>query len=237
MPVQAPAVAHLGIVRWPALRGAAQRTTVRRGALRCSFPLPIPPLSFARCMVALAVPRFAMLLAAACGIVGCASGPELPRAVTVTEGQRTVVALEQVGSKLLLTLQNDSAGRPAEVYSGAAADGRKVVADAQLQALLDVFAANGMFEKSLGAVPPDARDVLTVVQGERRWIWARRQIGMQAAEQSFHEARAYFLQLYNSAIAYHGPGEERPNFKDEKTRAASEAEAAKQKLESARRKP
>ncbi len=178
-----------------------------------------------------------MLLAAACGIVGCASGPDLPRAVTVTEGQRTVVALQQTASKLLLTLQNDSAARPAEVYSGAA-DGRKVVADAQLQALLDVFTANGMFEQSLGAVPPDARDVLTVVQGERRWIWARRQLGVQQTEQSFHEARAYFLQLYNSAVAYHGrPGDERPNFRDENTRAASEAEAAKQKLESAGRKP
>lgn len=199
-------------------------------------------------MVALAVPRFAMLLAAACGIVGCSSAPGLPRAVTVTEGERTVVGLYQSGTKLLLSLQNDSGGNAAEVYSAGTAEGRKVVADAELQALLDVFAANGMFEHSLGAVPPSARDVLTVEQGNRRWIWARRQAGVQQTEQSFHEARAYFLQLYNSSVAYHGvagaqdtkgnlTGKDRPNFKDESTRAATEGEAAKSKLESVRRNP
>lgn len=198
-------------------------------------------------MVALAVPRFAMLLAAACGIVGCSSAPELPRAVTVTEGQRTVVGLFQVGSKLQLSLQNESAdrasandaapqvpepGQTVTLYSKGSADGRKVVSDAELQALLDVFAANGMFDRSLAAAPPDARDVLTVEHGGRRWLWVRRQLGMQASEQSFHEARAYFLQLYNTAIAYHGAGRDKPNFKEESTRAAIEGEAAKSKLES-----
>jgi hypothetical protein len=204
-------------------------------------------------MVALAVPRFAMLLAAVCGIVGCSSGPELPRAVTVTEGQRTVVGLYQVGTKLQLSLQNDSAtarnvtpassgqpvrlGQATEVYSKGSADGRKVVTDAELQTLLDMFAAKGMFDSSLGAVPPNARDVLTVEQGDRRWIWARRQLGVQESEQAFHEARAYFLQLYNSAVAYHGAGDAKPDFKEESSRAATEGEAAKNKLESARRKP
>ena len=218
------------------------------GRARVLLHSPRASLSSTRCMVALAVPRFAMLLAAACGVVGCSSGPGLPRAVTVSEGQRTVVGLYQLGTKLQLSLQNESAdrvnvtetgqpvpepGQSVTVYSKGSADGRKVVSDVELQSLLDVFAANGMFDKSLAIAPSDARDVLSVEHGGRRWLWVRRQLGNQAAEQSFHEARAYFLQLYNSAIAYHGAGTGKPNFKEEGSRAASEAESAKSKLESA----
>jgi hypothetical protein len=187
-------------------------------------------------MVVQAPLRFLQLLAAAGLFVACSSAPSLRRDLTVGANLRTTVQLVAVSSKLTLTLQNDSAGHAGEVYGRNSQDpSKKVVPDADLQALLDVFSEKGMFEHSLPAVPPDARDVLAVDHDGRRWIWARRQRGMQADEQLFHEARAYFLSLYNSNIAYHGTGEDRVNFGSESAKAKSSAAEARARLEEARR--
>lgn len=185
-------------------------------------------------MVVSALLRFAQLLVAACIFVACSSTPTLPRSLVVNPGERTTVHLLQVNGSLALSLQNESAQVSAEVYTAASSEidpGRKVVADANLQALLDVFTDKGMFAASLNEVPRDARDVLMVEQGKRRWIWVRRQLGVQQAEQTFHEARSEFLALYNSSIAYHGTGESRPDFRAENARARAEAEKARLNLE------
>jgi Tol biopolymer transport system component len=83
-------------------------------------------------------------------------------------------------------------------------------------------------------VPPGARDVLRVDQGGRSWIWARREAGVQASEAAFHEARSYFLEVYNSSTAYR-PSEARPDLWAEKERANDDAEAAKNRLEQLKR--
>lgn len=189
-------------------------------------------------MVVQALTRFTQLLVAACTLVACSSGPSLSRALEVTPGQRTTVHLLQVNGSLALSLQNDMEQERAKVYGEATSaidPGRKVVADADLQALLDVFSDKGMFAASLDEVPADARDALIVEQGDRRWIWVRRQRGVQQAEATFHEARAYFLSLYNSSVAYHGTGLARPDFRTENARARADAEKARLNLEQLRR--
>jgi hypothetical protein len=144
----------------------------------------------------------------------------------------------QVTGSQSLSLQNDSAQSAESVYtpsSGAIDPGRKIVADCNLQALLDVFSEKNLFEASLAEVPADAREVIMVEQGKRRWIWALRKLNVPQAEQGFREARAEFLTLYNSSIAYHGAGDQRPDFGAENKRAHTEAEKARLKLEATRR--
>lgn len=177
-----------------------------------------------------------LLLLAACTVAGCASGPQLPRVLQVVEGERTTVRLRQVDGDLVLSLQNDSAGTADKVYEALSEDrSRKVVSDADLQALLDVFAGQGLFAQAVAQVPADARDVLTVQSGDRTWTFVRRQRGMQQSEAAFHEARAYFLALYNSSVAYHGTGEGRPDFRSEGRRAQVDAATATSRLRDLRR--
>lgn len=184
-------------------------------------------------MVVLAPSRFTVLLVAAfLGSGGCVGGANLPRELQVQPGQRTTVRLMQFqqNQSQVLTLQNASSGSAAEVYSDKRADPfAKVVSDAQLQALLDVFAEKGVFRNGLASVPPEARDALIVQQDDRRWVFSRRQAGLQQEELPFHEAKAYFLSVWNSATAYHTPGDERPDLKAEQDRLRTEAQ--KRKLE------
>lgn len=190
------------------------------------------------------VPRFAAVLrvAAFLAAAGCASGPSLPRGLQIEPGQRTTVRLMQVTTGQVFTLQNASSGSAGAVYSDERTDQlTKVLTDAQLQALLDVFTDKGMFVPREASVPPDARDALVVLQGDRRWVWSRRLAGTAESELPFHEAKAYFLSMYNQATAYHGnsgnsrTGDDRPDLKAENDRVRSEAAAAKRKLEGIRR--
>jgi hypothetical protein len=182
-------------------------------------------------------PGFAVLLVAAGLVVGCQSAPSLPRSVTIESGQPTHVTLVQVQDGKKFELRNESSGDAAAVYSNANANPlAKVVPDAQLQALLDVFSAKGMFATSVTSVPPDARDVLTVDQPGRRWTWARRQRGVQTAETDFHEAKSYFLEVYNSATAWHRSSSESHDLFSEQSRVKADADAAKKKLENLGRK-
>ena len=185
-------------------------------------------------------PGFAVLLLAAGLVVGCQSTPSLPRSVTIESGQPTHVTLVQVRDGMKFELQNASSGDADAIYSDTKANPlAKVVPDAQLQALLDVFTAKGLFTKCVTSVPPDARDVLTVDQPGRRWTWVRRQAtfviergGMQTAEADFHEAKGYFLELYNSATAWHRGSGARPDLLSEQSRVDAKGDAAKKKLES-----
>jgi hypothetical protein len=187
-------------------------------------------------MVRQAHARFTQLLVAACVFVACQSGPSLRRDVTIRDGERTAVVLVSSNGRLTLSLQNESAALANAVYTANSADpSRKVVADADLQALLDVFSELGLFAAANPVVPPDARDVLFVDHGGKRHAWVRRHLGAQASERSFHDARDYFLALYNSSIAYHGtPDTPRPNFTGEVVRAKVTAETARARLEQLR---
>lgn len=193
-------------------------------------------------MIALALVRIASPLAsatlAAALLAACASGPTLQRSVVVEPGSKTVVRYLDVKGTLSLSLQNDSAAAPAKVYGADTATidpGAKVVDDAELQALLDVYTESGLFAGARDEVPADALDALVVEQAGRRWVFARRLRGVQQAEAAFHEGRAYFHALYNSVTAFHGAASERPDFKAERSRTATDGRSARQKLEDLRR--
>jgi hypothetical protein len=176
----------------------------------------------------------AAALALAAGLAGCAGEPPLRRSLALAPGQKTVVRYLDIKGTLSLSLQNASAALATDVYrtdSGAIDPGAKVVADDELQALLDIFSERGLFGAAAAEVPADALDALVVQQGGQRWVFPRRLRGVQQAEAAFHEGRAYFLALYNDVTAYHGTGDDRPDFKSEQRRAADDGRAARAKLE------
>lgn len=188
-------------------------------------------------MAALACTR-TLALAAALSFVGCASGPDLPREVTIEPGRPTRVVLQQLRGGQTFLLQNASSTEAADFYDGDMPAMAKIAPDAQLQALLDILAQKGLFARGAGAVPPDARDVLAVEHDGRRWTWARRQAGVQQDEVAFHEARTYFLELYNQSLAYHpGTSMDAAGWQQEQERLRREAAAARRKLEGLQRDP
>lgn len=142
------------------------------------------------------------LLIAAIGLAGCSS---LPRSVTIEQGKSSSFALVSKNGPVL-TLRNDSGGHKGDVYSGGQDTLAKVVPDAEMQALLDIFTAEDLFKLSLPSLPGGARDVLRFESGGKRWFWARRGSYTDPREAAFNKARAYFLSLYNGSTAYHsGP--------------------------------
>jgi len=179
-------------------------------------------------MAAHALTRSVVLLAASF-LVGCATDPGLPRAVTIEDGRPVRVLWQRVKEGQTFLLQNASSADADDFYASSSPFA-KVAPDVQLQALLDVLAAKGMFDAGDAPVPPDARDVLVVDQGDRRWTWARRRAGMQTSEAAFHEARAYFLEVYNSSTAYH-PSAKMPDLEAEQDRVRRDAESARRRLE------
>ena len=138
------------------------------------------------------------LLLAAIGLAGCSS---LPRSLTVRPGVTSTFSLiYKSGARF--TLRNDSGGAPDVVYSGKLDPMSKVVADAELQALLDVFTAEKLFDLSLPSLPGNSRDVLRLEQGGKTWFWARRGSFTDPREAAFNKASQYFLSLYNGSTAY-----------------------------------
>lgn len=178
-----------------------------------------------------------MLLAAAfLHSGGCVGGPNLPRVVQVTAGQRTTVKLVPFTGGQVFTLQNKSSGSAEKVYSKDNDPMTKVVTDEQLQKLLDVFAEKGAFGSG-AQVPPDARDALVVQQGDQRWAFYRRLAGVQEQELAFHEAKTYFLSVWNGAIAYHTTDQDRVDLRAEGDRVRSQGQASKKKLQGIDRGP
>ena len=172
-------------------------------------------------MVALGpTPSAWLLIAAFLAAAGCVGGGSLQRAVQVESGKRTTVQLVQFGggpsvAGRALSLQNASgvAAAPTNDQATPPDPLTKVVDDEQLQALLDVFTEKGVFANGLPSAPPDAQDALIVSHGGKRWVFSRRLVGLQQEELAFHEAKAYFVTVWNSATAYRGTGKDRPDFR------------------------
>ena len=156
-------------------------------------------------MVAPLTVRISLLICATVLATVLAACSALPRSLVVEPGETSVFALiSRNGPKL--TLRNDSSGNPNEIYSGAADQLSKVVPDAEMQALFDVFTAEKLFELSIPNVPGNARDVLRLEQSGKTWYWVRRGSFVDPREQAFNKARTYFLSIYNGSTAYHtGP--------------------------------
>ncbi|MBK8099732.1 MAG: hypothetical protein IPK26_21715 [Planctomycetes bacterium] len=178
-----------------------------------------------------------LLLLALGTLVGCSS---LPRQITVQPGERVRIALQQADGKVF-TLQNESSGSAESVYRDAHADlGLKVAKDDKIQLLLDLLAAKGMFERATSHPAPDARDVLSVVTQHAQYHWSRRKpqfSGTRAnptideGELPFHEARAYFFDVYVNTIAYHGRQLDKRALQAEQARARQSNDSARSRAE------
>lgn len=178
-----------------------------------------------------------LLLLALATFVGCSS---LPRKITVRPGERVRIALQQADGKVFM-LQNESSGSAESVYRDARADlGLKVAEDEAVQALLDVLAEKGMFERAAAQAAADARDVLSVVTPDAQYHWSRRRAQFSGSrtnptldegERPFHEARAYFLTLYNQTMSYHQRPLDRRALEAERQRAQNSGDAARSRLQ------
>lgn len=174
-------------------------------------------------MVAHALTRIAALLALT-WLAACASGPDLPRAVTIEAGQPTRVTLRLADSKRTFLLQNASSTTAADFYDGDMSDLAKIAPDEQVQMLLDILAAKGMFTARAGG--GDATDAMAVEHGGRRWIWSRPRGGAAEDLIAFQEARACFLEVWNQSQAYHPARSlDRADLEAERDRLRREAEA------------
>jgi len=142
------------------------------------------------------------LLLATMGLAACGS---LPRSVTIHPGEAATVSLTYKNG-LRFTLRNDSSILPNQAYGRSGDQMSKVVPDAALQALLDVYTAEKLFDQSLQSVPGASRDVLLLEQSGKKWYWVRRGSFTDPGELAFQKASQYFLELYNGSTAYHtGP--------------------------------
>lgn len=173
----------------------------------------------------------ASLLGACLALAACAS--PLPRVIAIAPGDRIRVQVVDLGANgHTFTMQNASSADRAKVYRDTAGEvGLKLVADDRLQQLLDVLAAQGMFEKTSTSTISGSRAAIVVEQGDRRMIWSRPLATPANVEpiRVFEESRAYVLSVYNSAAAYRTT--DLGNI-DPKLRAKIEAE--QQKSEAAR---
>lgn len=107
------------------------------------------------------LPLSALLLAQ------CASS-SLPRAVTVTKGERTSVTAQTRGTPLRLL--NASSTSREKTYSDPTSDlSTKIVDDAALQGLLDILANEGFFDRAGSGVAPVTGSII-VEQGAHRWV-------------------------------------------------------------------
>lgn len=183
-------------------------------------------------MTASAIARTSLLFAVTTLVTSCASGPSLARAVTVEAGEPTRVTLTQTSTSTTFLLQNASSVEAATFYGDRQAQALgKLVDDAQLQALLDVFAEGGLFANAAPAAPAGARNALVVQQGGQRWIWTERQPG-------FQQGRAWFLEVFNDATAYRaGDPKAPPDLRAENERVRSGSDAARRKLQRAGDRP
>lgn len=164
----------------------------------------------------------------------CASGPDLPRVVTVAEGERVRVSFTEVSDDRTLSLQNLSSGSRETVYKDPKSDlGTKVVADARLQLLLDMLAQAGMFQRTAPVAKSSARELLVVEQGGKRMVWSRgpvKEDGIEAV-QAFDQARAYFLAMFNGAVAFHARDWNKSDLIDEKARMEASGKVARDRWE------
>ncbi|MFK7740552.1 MAG: hypothetical protein AB8H80_09515 [Planctomycetota bacterium] len=173
-----------------------------------------------------------LLLLVATGLAGCAaSGPAKPtvsRPVVVREGEPCTLAMVASGG-LTLTLQNESYVPPAEAYSRSDDTGRKVVPDAELQALCDVLSLEELWQHALPRTPNDAREVVQLQNAGRTWTWARRGSFTDPREAAFRDVRNYFMALYNGNTAFHS--DRRQGWDSDAIEASRKARKARDRLD------
>lgn len=161
-------------------------------------------------------------------LLQCSGSPVVTsRVVAVERGERVVVGLTQSGSGHTLLLQNASYSPPVDVYSDPASESLlKVLADDEMQRLLDVLGGLGMFDRA-GPAAAGAREVLSVRSGDRSWFWSR--LPGSTDVEAFGNARAAVMAVYNGTTAYHRANVTSRDFAAERDRVEREGQAALQR--------
>jgi hypothetical protein len=181
------------------------------------------------------VSRFLAALGVAAMFAQCAGGGPVPQRVLAVEtGVRTSIALHQGSRGVLLELQNASAAARHDVYSDRkTVPSLKVITDEELQALLDVLSAQGLFTRAARTQPPNAPELLAVTHGDERYYWPRPTVDDPPALQAFDESRRYVMAVYNSSTAYHTGKLSPKDLETENQRVRAAGEAAKARAKSA----
>jgi hypothetical protein len=138
-------------------------------------------------------------------VAACSSQPKLRRQVTIAEGQQVRVVLAGTSTRPL-ELRNLPHSSPQAFYSDPQTSSTtKIVADAELQTLLDVLAATGMFAAAGPTEPPGSKDTLTVEIDGKRHVWSRPRARQEnlAAIKAFDQGRNYVISLFNSTMSLH----------------------------------
>lgn len=163
----------------------------------------------------------------ACGT----SSPALPRVLTVTSGERVQITLITDQGERVFKVQNASSGSRNEVYSDPESQAwTKVLPDKDLQQLLDVLTAQGLFEYSAAAPIATARDTLMVESAGRSWYWAHNNSDLATLRQKFLAAESYFLTAWNQAVAYSSTSMNRADLEAASARAQRSSTDAQRKL-------
>lgn len=184
--------------------------------------------------------RPSLLLAASLAGFACLQAcgstlPALPRALTVTPGERVQIALITDKGERVFRVQNASSGSRNEVYSDPKSQAwTKVLSDKDLQQLLDVLTAQGLFEHSTAAPTPTARETLMVENEGQRWYWAHNTSDLADLRSKFLAAESYFLTAWNQAVAYSSTSMSREDLEAARARAQRSSDEAQRKMRNLR---
>ncbi len=137
-------------------------------------------------------------------LTGCATSPNLVRAVTIQDSDPVEVAYEQAQSGLRQTLLTESVIKASELYSSREGDSlAKVLSTAQMQVLLDALATYGFFDHARPGSGEGSPFRIAVRIGNREQAWVKHG-GMGIDELTrYHEAMAAFLNIYNATESFH----------------------------------
>ncbi len=137
-------------------------------------------------------------------LVQCASGPAIKRAMTLGAGERAEIVFTE--GSMRLSMINASSISPETAYSKASGDiMTKVIADEQMQRLLDGLSALDFFSRAEPARSREAKAAIEVVHRGRRHVMARRPLKISSVKDvgEFHQCAALVRYFYDNARAYH----------------------------------
>ena len=164
-----------------------------------------------------------LLVLSAVALTQCATGSASP--VRIDAETRIAVSYEQPRQALRQSILGERLVDPASFYSAQESDKlAKVATNEQLRILLDGLADCGFFDRAGNASEADAASSIRVeVDGVPR-VWSLTPRQSPADRASYHQALAWFQNVYNQIGAFHtGGGNTRLEDEHERLRRNFEA--------------
>lgn len=182
------------------LRNGSQRTTPR-GA-----PLPLSDVdSRLECRNGVRRISQVVLPLGLLALTQCASGPSAK--FPLPDQAKVAVAYEQPRQGLRQSILGDKLVDPAEFYSRKDSDiFAKVASAPQMQILVDGLAGCGFFEASRTQPEPGAASFLRLEIDGVPQVWSLSAAMSDADRAGYHQALAWFQNVYNRIDAFHTGG-------------------------------